>query len=164
MAAAVPVRRVDAPKPRAQGVRRTPTPSTGSPVLSLVPKPRVAVNAAILLAAVVVVLMLFAVVLHTRIAERQLEIDRLEGLVTESRERFDVLRQQRAELRSPTRLAIEAGELGMVPAPNTEFLAIDPATMARVIAAAGIVDEDTAAVSTEDPLDQIRRVKAVNGD
>jgi hypothetical protein len=163
MAAAFPVRRVDAPKPTAHGVRRTPTPSTGSPALSLVPKPRVAVNAAILLAALVVVLMLFAVVLHTRIAERQLEIDRLEGLVTESRERFDVLRQQRAELRSPTRLAIEAGELGMVPAPNTEFLVIDPATMARVIAAAGIVDEDTGAVSTEDPLDQIRRVKASTG-
>ncbi len=63
--AALPVRRVDAPKPRAQGVRRTPTPSTGSPALSLVPRPRVAVNAAILLTTVVVVLMLFAVVLHT---------------------------------------------------------------------------------------------------
>ena len=125
--AAMPVRRVEAPRPRSSGVRRTPTPtptsSGGSPVLSLVPKPRVAVNAAILLAGVVVALMLFAVILHTRLAERQLEIDRLEGLVTESRERFDVLRQQRAELRSPTRLAIEAGELGMVPAPNTEFMA-----------------------------------------
>ncbi len=118
-------------------------------------------NAAILLAGVVVALMLFAVILHTRLAERQLEIDRLEGLVTESRERFDVLRQQRAELRSPTRLAIEAGELGMVPAPNTEFMAIDPGTLARVVAAAGIVDEDTGTVSSEDPLEQIRRVKAV---
>ncbi len=71
-----------------------------------------------------------------------------------------MLRQQRAELRSPTRLAIEAGELGMVPAPSTEFLAIDPATLARVVAAAGTVDDDTGAVSTDDPLDQIRRVKA----
>jgi hypothetical protein len=126
-----------------------------------VPKPRVAVNAAIVLAGFVVVLMLSAVVLHTRIAERQLEIDRMEDLVTESRERFDVLRQQRAELRSPTRLSIEAGNLGMIPAPATEFLAIDPATVARVIAAAGAVDEKTGEVSTEDPLDQIRRVKAV---
>ena len=165
--AALPLRKVDAPRPRSSGVRRNPTPTStrsptgGSPALSLVPKPRVAVNAAILLAVFVVVLMLSAVVLHTRIAERQLEIDRLEGLVTESRERFDVLRQQRAELRSPTRLSIEAGELGMIPAPTTEFLAIDPATLARIVAAAGVVDDDTSTVSTEDPLDQIRRVKAV---
>ena len=162
--AALPVRRVDAPRPRSSGVRRSPTPAStpSSPALSLVPKPRVAVNAAILLAAVVVVLMLSAVVLHTRIAERQVEIDRLEELVTESRERFDVLRQQRAELRSPTRLSIEAGNLGMIPAPSTEFLAIDPATLARVIAAAGTVDERSGTVSAEDPLDQIRRVRAAS--
>ena len=60
---------------------------------------------------VVVVLMLGTVVLHTRLAERQGEIDRLEAAVTDAREQFDVLRQQRAELRSPTRLAIEARDL-----------------------------------------------------
>ena len=96
-----------------------------------------AYNAALVLGFVVVVLMLGTVVLHTRLAERQREIDRLEAAVTEAAERFDVLRQQRAELRSPTRLAIEARGCGMVPTPRTEFLPVDPQTLAEVIAAAG---------------------------
>ena len=126
------------------------------------PRPRTAVNAALVLVGVVVVLMLAAVVLHTRLAERQLEIDRLEESVTEARERFDVLRQQRAELRSPTRLSIESAALGMGVAPQTEFLTVDPARMAQIIAAAGTVDEATATVVTADPLDQIRRVKSAS--
>jgi hypothetical protein len=162
--AAMPIRRVDAPRPRSTGTRRgatraTPT-SPSRPELRLVPRPRAAVNAALVLVGVVVVLMLAAVVLHTRLAERQLEIDRLEAAVTEARERFDVLRQQRAELRSPTRLSIESGVLGMGVAPQTEFLTVDPARMAQVIAAAGTVDEATGTVQAADPLDQIRRVKA----
>jgi len=104
--------------------------------------------------------MLGTVVLHTRLAERQVEIDKLEQDVTDARNRFDVLRQQRAELRSPTRLAIEAERLRMIPAPRTEFLDVDPQTVAEVLASAGIVDEATGTVSTEDPLEQIRKVKA----
>ncbi|MET0460950.1 MAG: hypothetical protein ABW195_16990, partial [Ilumatobacteraceae bacterium] len=158
---------------RSSGVRRPAdgraTPSSTSrpgkrpesrPELRLVPRPRAAANAAIVLVGVVVVLMLAAVVLHTRLAERQLEIDRLEASVTDARERFDVLRQQRAELRSPTRLAIESRELGMIVAPQSQFLAVDPQTLAEVIAAAGTIDESTGAAVAEDPLDQIRRVKA----
>ncbi len=174
-----PQRRVAAPPPRALGTRHTtaeraarsdgrthPTASTATsraanrPDLRIVPKPRAAANAAIVLFAVVVVLMLTAVVLHTRIAERQLEIDRLETAVTDARERFDVLRQQRAELRSPTRLALESADLGMGPSPGTEFLTIDAQTMAEMIAAAGTVDEATGEVTAPDPLEQIRRVKA----
>ena len=170
--AAMPIRKVDAPRPRSSGARRPDgraTPSSTSrpgkrpesrPELRLVPRPRAAANAAIVLVGVVVVLMLAAVVLHTRLAERQLEIDRLEASVTEARERFDVLRQQRAELRSPTRLAIASGELGMIVAPQSEFLAVDPQTLAEIIAAAGTIDETTGADIAEDPLDQIRRVKA----
>ena len=122
-----------------------------------------AYNAALVLGFVVVVLMLGTVVLHTRLAERQGEIDRLEAAVTEARERFDVLRQQRAELRSPTRLAIEARNLGMMPTPRTEFLPVDPQTLAQVLASVGMVDEITGTISNEDPLDQIRRVKAADG-
>jgi hypothetical protein len=173
--AAMPVRKVDAPRPRSSGARRAAdgraTPSTTSrpgkrpdsrPELRLVPRPRAAANAAILLFGVVVVLMLAAVVLHTRLAERQLQIDRLEASVTEARERFDVLRQQRAELRSPTRLSLESAQLGMVVAPQSEFLPVDPQTLAEIIAAAGTVDEATGGAVAEDPLDQIRRVKAAN--
>jgi hypothetical protein len=170
MAATVPVRRVDAPKPARHGASRArrETPTSASrpapkPDLRLVPRPRVAYNAALVLGFVVVVLMLGTVVLHTRLAERQGEIDRLEAAVTDARERFDVLRQQRAELRSPTRLAIEARNLGMMPTPRTEFLPVDPQTLAQVLASVGMVDEITGTISNEDPLDQIRRVKAADG-
>jgi cell division protein FtsL len=172
VAATIPARRVAAPRPRATGkvgAQRRPseTPTPGSrpatrPDLRIVPKPRAAVNAALLLGFVVVVLMLGTVVLHTRLAERQVEIDRLEQQVEASHSRFDVLRQQRAELRSPTRLAIEGQRLGMIPAPSTEFLTVDPHTVAEVLAAAGVVDEATRTLDTSDPLEQVRRVKAAN--
>jgi hypothetical protein len=170
MAVPVPVRRVEAPKPARhsgpRGRRHTsePTPRpTPKPDLRIVPKPRVAYNAALVLGFVVVVLMLGTVVLHTRLAERQSDIDRLEAAATDAREQFDVLRQQRAELRSPTRLAIAARDYGMVPTPRTEFLSIDPLTLAETLAAAGIVDDVTGVITTDDPLDQIRRVKAADG-
>ena len=122
-----------------------------------------AINAALVLGFVVVVLMLGTVVLHTRLAERQGDIDGLEAAVTAARERFDVLRQQRAELRSPMRLSIEARNLGMQAAPFTEFMPVDPNTLAETLAAAGVVDDATGALVPEDPLDQIRRVKAAGG-
>ena len=170
MAATVPARRVEAPKPTRHGASRSRSkeepdaskPPLPKPDLRIVPRPRVAYNAALVLGFVVVVLMLGTVVLHTRLAERQGEIDQLEAAVTDAREQFDVLRQQRAELRSPTRLAIEARNYGMVPTPRTDFVTVDPLTLAEVIAAAGIVDDVTGAIATEDPLDQIRRVKAAD--
>lgn len=112
------------------------------------------------LVSMVAVLMLAAVVLHTRLADRQLEIDRVESEVTAARERFDVLRQQRAELRSPNRLALEAERLGMYASPRTDFLEIDGYELAHVLASAGTIDEATGAVDVADPLDQIRRVRS----
>jgi hypothetical protein len=141
-----------------------PDPEPASrPELRLVPRRRVAVNAAVVLGLVLVVLMLGTVVLHTRLAERQVEIDELEHAVTDAQARFDVLRQQRAELRSPTRLALEAERLRMIPAPRTEFLEVDPQTVAETLASAGIVDEATGTISPPDPLEQIRKVKAAEG-
>jgi hypothetical protein len=171
VAATAQVRRVDAPRPRATGklgvTRRQaapPPPPSTRPDLRIVPKPRAAVNAAVVLGFVVVVLMLGTVVLHTRLAQRQVDIDRLEQSVSEARARFDVLRQQRAELRSPTRLAIAGQKLGMMPSPRTEFLPIDPLAFARVLAAAGTVDDATGTVAPPDPLDQVRKVKAAGQD
>ena len=130
--------------------------------LRLVNRPRMAINAALMLVGVIVSLMLATVVLHTRLAERQLDIDRLETSVTEARARFDVLRQQRAELRSPTRLAAASVEMGMAAAPPAEFLPVDPFTVAEVLVASGPADEDGLGSldGAFEPLDQVRRVKA----
>lgn len=154
-------RRVDAPRKRVRHDRAA-RPISGPvkrPELRIMPKPRAAANAVIVLVGLIAVLMLAAVVLHTRLAERQLEIDRLEQEVTEARERFDVLRQQRAELRSPNRLALASAELGMHAAPRTDFLEVDGITLAEVLVAAGRPDDLDGSVTETDPLDQIRRVR-----
>lgn len=132
--------------------------------LRVVPRRRLAANAAALAVVLLGVLMLSAVVLHTRLSERQLEIDRLEQEATSSRAVFDVLRQQRAELRAPTKLASESVRLGMYPAPAAEFLDIDPYALARVLATTGTIDADDSTLIENDPLDQVRRVRAAEDD
>ena len=182
---AMPMRRIDAPRRRATrggarfdrshrrplarrdghpGVAEAAAELEQRPSLHVVPRRRMAANAAAMIVVVIGVLMLSAVVLHTRLAERQLEIDRLERQVTNSRERFDVLRQQRAELRSPTRLAQESQRLGMYPAPHTDFITADPWTLAEILASTGTVSTFDGLLMETDPLDQVRRVRAADTD
>ena len=87
----------------------------GRPALVVVTPRRRVAGFAITLTALVAVAMAGAIYLSTRIAERQLEIDRLEDGVRSAQEEYDVLRASRAELRSPNRLAEGAVALGMVP-------------------------------------------------
>jgi cell division protein FtsL len=130
------------------------------PQFRVVPRRRLAANFAAISVVVIGVLMLAAVVLQTRLAERQLEIDRLERQVSAAHANFDVLRQQRADLRSPTRLAAEASGLGMFTAVETEFVAIDPLVVAQILAATGTIDPEDGTLIETDPLDQVRRVRA----
>lgn len=106
--------------------------------------------------------MLGAAVFHTQLAERQFEIDRLERGVAEEKARFDELRNERAQLRSPQRVADAAWALGMRPGQTGEFIDVDPAALARQIAAAGVVDEVDRVIVSDDPLEQFRDVKAVS--
>ena len=112
--------------------------------------------------------MMLAIGLHTRIAERQLEIDELERGVRSAQEEFDVLRSQRAELRSPTRISADALELGMVVGSESEFVAVDPMTLAITIARTGQVPVDDQILVGSDqqlePLDQFRLVKQVSAE
>lgn len=106
--------------------------------------------------------MLGAAVFHTQLADRQLRIDRLDADVAAARERFDELRNERAVLRSPARIAAEAERLGMVQGETSRFIAIDPLDLARQLAAAGAVDDDPVRIIVDPgPLDQFRDVKAV---
>jgi hypothetical protein len=167
------MRRIDAPRrrrrPRGQplerrdgyaGVAEAAAVIEQRPEFRVVPRRRLAANAAAIAVVVIGVLMLAAVVLHTRLAERQLRIDRLERQVAAERSNFDVLRQQRAELRSPTRLATEATGLGMFTAIETEFIGVDPYVLAQVLAATGTIDPEDGTLIETDPLDQVRRVRA----
>jgi hypothetical protein len=107
--------------------------------------------------------LLGATVFHTQLAERQIHIDKLERAVNDQKERFDELRYQRAELRSPVRLAQAAGALGMVPGDTGEFVELDPWKVAQQLAAAGVIDDTTGQLIIDtDPLEQFSDVKRVS--
>jgi hypothetical protein len=143
-------------------------PTPRNPKLTVVPGRRRVARFAIGLTVLVSAVMIGAVLLHTRIAERQLEIDQLERSVHQAQEDFDVLRASRADLRSPTRLSIEARQLGMQPGSESAFISVDPMVLAVTIAGMGemplsdqIVPGSTARL---EPLDQFRLVKAVSAE
>lgn len=155
---AIPIRNV-APH------RVPPRSAEPRPTLSVVPARRRVAWFAVTLTLLISVVMMLAVGLHTRIAERQLAIDQLERGVRNAQEEFDVLRAQRAELRSPTRLATRATEIGMVVGSESDFVAIDPMVLAVTIARTGQVPTaDQIIVGADqqlEPLDQFRLVKRV---
>ena len=132
------------------------------PALSVVPRRRrwPAVIGALAWSALFVGL-LGAAVFHTQLAERQLRIDRLDRAVAEQRELFDELRYQRAELRSPVRLAEAAGAMGMGRGDTSDFVGVAPEAVARQLAAAGTLDATSRVIVETDPLQQFRDVKAV---
>lgn len=136
--------------------------------LTVVPARRRVAWFAMLLIVLVAGVMMGAIGVHTRIAERQLEIDALERSVRSAQEEFDVLRSQRAELRSPTRVAAEAASIGMVVGSESEFVPVDPMTLAITIARTGYmpVDDEILVGSDQllEPLDQFRLVKAVSSE
>lgn len=106
--------------------------------------------------------LLGAAVFHTQLAERQLRLDRLDRQVTVERERFDELRYERAELRSPVRLAAAASELGMRRGRVSTFVSVTPEAVARQLAAAGPIGDGAVRIVIHlDPLDQFRSVKSV---
>ena len=131
--------------------------------LRVVPVQRRTAGLVFLAAIVLAGLMLGAAVLNTTLAERQLRVDELEQDVAESRARFDVLRGQRAELRSPGRLSREATALGMFAATAGTFVRVSPDVYAQALAASGSIDEAERIVRGEQPLDQFRRVKVAGG-
>ncbi len=160
---AIPLIHTDRTSGRSQKARE----STGQQ-LTLVPARRRFAWFAVATTVLVSAVMMGAIYLHTRIAERQLEIDRLERSVRVSQEEFDILRSRRAELRSPTRLANSASELGMEIGSESEFVSVDPMLLAITIARTGHVPAgDEIVIGSHqrlEPLDQFRLVKRVSSE
>jgi hypothetical protein len=77
-------------------------------------------------------MMLGAAAFQTQLARKQLTIDGLDRRIRTAHDQYDVLRRERAELRSPGRLMAQAAALGMVPATQTQFVTIDPDVIATV--------------------------------
>ena len=152
---------------RTQAVRQRRTIAKPTP-LTVVPGRRRVAWFVVGLTVLVGVVLIGVVLLHTRLAERQLQIDALERSVRSEQEQFDVLRAQRAELRSPTRLAVSAGAMGMSPGEESAFIAVDPMVLAVTIARTGEMPVSDEIVAGSDarlrPLDQFRIVKTLSGE
>jgi cell division protein FtsL len=150
------------------GAPKRSTTSRPARQLSVVPARRRVAWFAVTLTVMLAAVMMGAVALHTTIAERQLEIDDLERGVRSAQQEFDVLRAERAELRSPTRIAAEAAAIGMVVGSESKFVAVDPMTLAITIARTGTVPVDDQILVGGDqqlePLDQFRLVKRVSAE
>jgi hypothetical protein len=139
-------------------------------VAHLAPRPQLVVvaprrRAARFIAAgsvVVFGLMIGAAAFQTQIARRQLSLDTLDRNIRAAHEQYDVLRRERAELRSPGRLATRAGALGMVPATQTEFITLDPDLIATV-QRTGVPNDHHQETTVEQEFDAYARVKAQAG-
>ncbi len=107
-------------------------------------------------------LMLGAAAFQTQLASRQVELDRVDRQIRAARNDFNDLRRQRAELRSPDRLASSGAALGMTAATKTEFIEIAPEVVAEVQrSAGGVFDPGT---ETMDPVfEEFKVVKSIAG-
>lgn len=106
-------------------------------------------------------LVLFAVTaFQTRIAQNQLDIDRLDDRIADQRDEYTRLRLERAGLMSPERLMAEAAAIGMVPGGATQFVTITPESVAEVVVSSSGVEQRTRARAV-DPLDAYSDVKAL---
>ncbi len=130
--------------------------------LALVPRRR---RTARLIAAVctpVFALMLGAAAFQTQLASRQVRLDAVDREIRAAYDQYDTMRRERAELRSPGRLAVEAAAIGMVPATQTQFVALDPDVIATVQRAGVSADvDDTTGIGDE--FQQYADVKAQSG-
>jgi len=107
-------------------------------------------------------LMLGAAAFQTQLARRQVELDQVDRQIRVARNDFNDLRSQRAELRSPQRLATSGAAMGMTTAAKTEFLDISPEVVAAVQQSAGGVFDPGA--EAQDPVfEEFKVVKSVAG-
>jgi cell division protein FtsL len=93
--------------------------------------------AATLACAAVFAVMLGLTTFQARIAADQLQIDRLEGQVTDAQSHYEQLRLEVARLESPTRIVMAAKQLGMVQPGQSMYLSPDSADVATAIQATG---------------------------
>jgi hypothetical protein len=132
------------------------------PQLALVPRRRRTARLVAAGCVLVFGLMMGAAAFQTQVARRQLQLDTMDRKIRGAHEQYDVLRRERAELRSPGRLALEAGKLGMVPALQTEFISLDPKVIAEV-QRTGVKSDEVKAITIDEEFATYAKVKAQAG-
>jgi hypothetical protein len=162
--------RATAVRSRVHGEQARTMVKTTATITHVVPRPQLVVvaprrRAARLVAAgcaVVFGLMIGAAAFQTQLARRQLTLDTFDRKIRAAHEQYDVLRRERAELRSPGRLATEARALGMVPATQTDFITLDADVIAAV-QRSGAPNDHQQEVTIEQEFAAYARVKAQAG-
>jgi hypothetical protein len=146
---------------RAVPARPAPGRATASrPDLQVVPARGRAVRLAFVGLGSLVVVLFAVAAFQTRIAENQLDLDRIDNRIAEERELFTRLRLDRAGLMSPERLMAEAQALGMEPATAIQFAPVPPQVVAQVaVAANGLSGRQRS--TSENPLRAYGQVKAL---
>jgi cell division protein FtsL len=109
----------------------------------------------------IAVAMAGAAAFQTQLAQRQVQLDRIESEIQAARQQYEQLRRERAELRSPARLSEVAQSMGMVPASANGFMVISAEVVATVRESAGTLGAD-AGRRSGDQLAQFRQVKSVS--
>ena len=120
------------------------------------------VTSALVVLVILVGIMMAVVVAQTRIAENQMQLDRIESRIESERDRYNQLRLERSLLREPARLVVEARALGMQPGVGVDFTTVDPMTVAAVLVATGGVDPELL-TDGSDPLQEYGEFKAIVG-
>jgi hypothetical protein len=110
--------------------------------------------------AVLAASMMAATVFQTSIAQRQLELDRIDRDISASREAYDQLRRERAELRSPGRLAEVAASAGLIPADDASFVLVPSDVLVAVRQSTGTLDPSLVS-GPDELLGEFREVKAI---
>jgi hypothetical protein len=136
--------------------------SSPRPQLTVVPRRRRNARLVAVAAFFASCLMLGAAAFQTQLARRQVDLDRVDRQIRVAQNEFNDLRSQRADLRSPNRLAASGSVLGMTSASKTEFMTISPEVVAEVqMSAGGAFDPGAEA---KDPVfEQFKAVKSVAG-
>jgi hypothetical protein len=106
--------------------------------------------------------MLGAAAFQTKLASRQVQLDAVDRDIRAAYDLYDTMRRERAELRSPGRLAVEAAAIGMGAAAQTQFVALDPDVIATV-QRAGIEIDDHDSTEIGEEFQQYADVKAQSG-
>ncbi|MGZ4740940.1 MAG: hypothetical protein ACXV8V_16985, partial [Ilumatobacteraceae bacterium] len=89
------------------------------PQLTVVPRRRRTARLVAVAAFFISCLMLGAAAFQTQLPRRQIDLDRIDRQISAARSDFNQLVEQRAELRSPERLATSGAALGMRQATKT---------------------------------------------
>lgn len=127
--------------------------------LTVVPRRRRTVGVVVSVASFVALAMLGAAASQVYLARGQLAIDQLDRQIRDTTERYEQLRLERAELRSPGRLQAVAEQWNLQPDGDATFMVLSPDVIATMRRSSALLDP--AYGSEAALLEQFRTVKAL---